>query len=551
MPTKKPTKTVPEATHRNYEETGNKSPRPPVVVIMGHIDHGKSTLLDYIRKSKIVEGEVGGITQKMSAYEVSHKTKDQSGNEVDKKITFLDTPGHESFGAIRTRGAIAADIAILIVSAEDGVKPQTIDAYKSIKKANLPYIVGISKIDKENANLERTKISLAENEIYLEGYGGDIPFVPFSGKTGAGIPELMDMILLVADLENFTADTTVPAEAVIIESHRDKNRGISATLIIKNGTLKTGMVIVAGDSYSPVRIMENHLGKSIREGLPGSPVRVIGWNNLPTVGGYCLTFENKKLAEKFMDESREKEAEINQSNRSNKSTQNRTSSINSTNPINSANSANSTGGTSLNKIEPTNISIIIKADTSGSLEALRYEIGKINIERVNLRIIGEGLGDIQESDIKMAGGITGTLIIGFSVKIDSAIKMLAEKVGIEVQIFDIIYKMSEWLETVARDRTPKMEIEEQKGMLKVLKFFSATKDRQVLGCRCESGLVNTDDQVRVLRRGVEIARGRVRELQKQRERVGEINEGEFGCMIDSKMEITPGDYLEAIHTVVK
>lgn len=487
--------------------------RPPVVVIMGHIDHGKSTLLDFIRKSNVVDGEVGGITQKMSAYEVLHK---------DKKITFLDTPGHESFGAIRERGSAAADIAILIVSAEDGVKPQTVDAYKAIKKANLPYIVGISKIDKDNANIERTKISLSEHEIYVEGYGGDISFVPFSGKTGAGIDDLLDMILLTAEVENFTTDPTAPAEAIVIESNRDKNRGISATLIIKNGTLETGAFVVSGPSFSPVRIMENYLNKPIKSATAGSPVRIIGWSELPLVGGECFMFKNKKEAEAFIDNEKSKEVRA---------------------------KAN-TSPESVDQ-EIAVVPILIKADTSGSLEALKYEIGKLKIERVNLKIVGSGLGDIQENDIKMAAGKIGTLIVGFNVKTEGAAKTIAEKLSLEIHTFEIIYKMTEWLEELAKTRTPRMEIEEQKGNMKVLKIFSVTKDKYVLGCRCESGVVNVDDQFKLMRRGSEISRGRIRELQQQKSKVGEVTSGECGLMAECKMEIAPGDYLEVVHKVIK
>lgn len=493
--------------------TTSNTPRLPVVVIMGHIDHGKSTLLDFIRKSNIVEGEVGGITQKMSAYEVLHK---------DKKITFLDTPGHESFGAIRARGASAADIAILIVSSEDGVKPQTVDAFKAIKKANLPYIVGISKIDKPNANIERTKISLSENEIYVEGYGGDISFVPFSGKSGEGIDDLLDMILLTAEVADFTTDASAPAKAIVIESNRDKNRGISATLIIKDGTLETGAFVVSGPAFSPVRIMENYLNKPIKFAVAGSPVRIIGWSELPQVGGECFMFKNKKEAEAYIEKEKSNETKI---------------------------KANTSPEYSDQEIAV--VPILIKADTSGSLEALKYEIGKLQIDRVKLKIVGAGLGDIQENDIKMAAGKIGTLIIGFSVKTEGAAKTIAEKLSLEIHTFDIIYKMTEWLEELAKTKTPRMEIEEQKGAMKVLKIFSVTKDKYVLGCRCESGVINTDDQFKLMRRGSEISRGRIRELQQQKNKVGEVTAGECGLMAECKMEIAPGDYLEAVHKVIK
>jgi translation initiation factor IF-2 len=499
--------------------------RPPVVVVMGHVDHGKSTLLDYIRKTNIVDKEVGGITQRMSAYEVIHKVKVE-GKSVEKHITFLDTPGHESFSAIRARGAGAADIAILIVSAEDGVKPQTLDAYKEIKTAGLPYIVGISKIDKPNANIDRAKQSLAENEIYVEGYGGTIPFVPFSGKTGDGIDDLLDMILLTADVEQFTADPHATAECIVIESNRDKVRGISATLIVKNGSLHTGSFIVSGEALSPVRIMENCAGKTLKVALPSQPIRIVGWDTEPEVGGICLTFKNKKDAEKHIEEEQSRKYAL-------KKTPARVFAFKSA-----------------NEIETKSIPLIIKADTSGSIEAVRYEIAKIKIDRVDLRIVQASIGDINENDIKSAIGVPGTLIIGFTVKADSATTRFAEQHSITTHTFDIIYKLTEWLTLEAKERAPRIQVEEQKGVAKVLKFFSSIRDKQVIGARVESGTISMNDEVKVMRRDNEIGRGRVRELQHMKSKVGSVEEGkEFGTMIESKMELAPGDKIEAIHTV--
>lgn len=498
-------------------------PRPPVVVVMGHVDHGKSTLLDYIRQTNIVDKEVGGITQRMSAYEVVHKTKEGT-KAVEKNITFLDTPGHESFSAIRARGANAADIAILIVSAEDGVKPQTLDAYKEIKAAALPYIVGISKIDKPNANIERAKQSLAENEIYVEGYGGTIPFVPFSGKSGEGIDDLLDMILLTADVEQFSADPSVEAECVVIESNRDKVRGISATLIIKNGSLHSGSYLVSGKALSPVRIMENFAGKALKSALPSQPVRIIGWDKEPEVGGMCFTFKNKKEAEKYIeDEATRKHTEKAAPRR-----------------------AFGLGGEGEVKTLP----IIVKADTSGSIEAVKYEISKIKVDRVELRVVQASIGDINENDIKSAIGVPGTLIVGFTIKTDLSTKRFAEQHNIETHNFDIIYKLTEWLTEEAKLAAPKVEIEEQKGVAKVLKFFSSVRDKQVLGARVESGTISANDEVKIMRRDNEIARGRVRELQHMKSKVGSVEEGkEFGTMIECKLEIAPGDKIEAFHVV--
>ena len=272
----------------NTKKTEKKIiPRPPVVVIMGHVDHGKSTLLDYIRKSNVVEKEAGGITQHISAYEVNHKDEGPSLTppyKQEKKITFLDTPGHEAFSKMRERGAKVADIAILVVSAEDAVQSQTIEAWKVILANNIPCIVAINKIDKPNANIEKTKINLAENEIYLENFGGKIPCAEISAKIGTGVDNLLSLILLLAEMENFTGNINEAASGFVIEASLDTKRGIQATLIIKNGFLKNGNIIVAGDAFCSVRIMENFLGKSIKEASFSSPVRIVGFYKMPNIG---------------------------------------------------------------------------------------------------------------------------------------------------------------------------------------------------------------------------------------------------------------------------
>lgn len=503
-----------------------KSSRPPVVVIMGHIDHGKSTLLDYIRSTNIVDREVGGITQRMSAYEVVHE---QDG--IKKHLTFLDTPGHESFNAMRARGALAADIAILIVSAEDGVKPQTLDAYRAIKSARLPFIVGISKIDKPNASVDRAKLSLAENEIYVEGYGGDIAYVPFSGHTGQGVNDLLDMILLTAEIEDFTANTSAPAECVVIESNRDKIRGVSATLIVKDGTLNTGDVLVSGTALSNVRILENFLGKAIKTAGPGSPVRVVGWSDAPEVGGLCFTFGNKKDAETFLEAEKSRIAEEIQR----KSTQ-----------FVRESQFNSAGD------EVAIVPIILKGDTNGTLEAVKYEIQKIKVDRVVLKTVQSGIGDISENDIKVASGKTGTIVLGFNTKVDASAKSLAARTGVHIETFDIIYKLTEWLQIKALEFVPKRQVEEEKGTLKVLKFFSSVRDKQVIGGRVEIGTVSLHDEVKIIRRDAEIGKGRIRELQQAKNKVGSVEEGkECGLLVESKIEVAPGDKLVAFELVLK
>lgn len=499
------------------EKNNNLIERPPVIAIMGHVDHGKSTLLDYIRKTNIVDSEAGGITQRISAYEVVHKTKD--GKE--HKITFLDTPGHAAFTAMRSRGAKVADIAILVVSAEDGVKPQTVEALQSIKQAKIPYIIAINKIDKDGADIDRTKGNLAEHEIYVEGYGGTIPFVPISAKTGQGIPDLLDMMLLQAELEELKGDRSQVAEGVIIEAHLDKRKGISATLIIKNGTLNTGMTVVAGSAISPVRIMENFVGKNIKETSFSSPVGLIGWNELPKVGTTIKTFLTKKEAEDFVL-SQKSVAVTNKSSRIEESE------------------------------EIAVIPVVLKAREAGGLDALEHEIKKIKNDRVNVRIIQSGVGDITENDVKIASGRSNTIILGFSTKVDASARTHAEKMGIDVQVFDIIYKLSEWLQKVVEERTPRNKVEESTGIAKILKIFSKVKDKQILGGRVEKGLIVLGAEVKIMRRDFEIGTGRVKELQKMKAKVQEVEEGnEFGSLIESKIEIAPGDRIESFIEVEK
>ncbi|MCX6751649.1 MAG: translation initiation factor IF-2 [Candidatus Nomurabacteria bacterium] len=502
--------------------------RPPVVVIMGHIDHGKSTLLDYIRKTNIVEKEVGGITQKITAYEVIHIS--EKGEE--KKITFIDTPGHESFSKMRERGAQIADIAILIVSAEDGVKPQTIEAWKTIVENKIPCIVAINKIDKTNANVEKTKTELVENEIYLENYGGKIPFVEISAKIGTGVDDLLSLINILAEMENFTGNKNENASGFVIEAKLDSKRGIQATLIIKNGTLKKGMTVVVEDSFCSTNIMENFLGKTISEATFSSPIRLIGFCKIPKIGAEFKSFENKKDVEKYMKELPLRPSGTSPYQGGESST-----------PLLSKEGVG--GG---KKIIP----IILKADISGSIEAIEKEIKKMMKENAEFKIIQKGVGPISESDIKTISGGEDMIVIGFNVKIDKSAIELAEKRGITISFFDIIYKMTEWLETEMEKRRPKIETIETTGSAKILKVFSRTKERQIVGGRVLKGRIILDKIVKIMRREFEIGRGRIVNLEKAKAKVKEVEEGaEFGMMIESKIEIAEGDMIESFNITQK
>jgi len=495
--------------------------RPPVVVVMGHIDHGKSTLLDYIRKTNIVDREVGGITQLISAYEVIHK--DENGKE--KKITFLDTPGHEAFSKMRERGAKIADIAILVVSAEDGVKPQTIEAHKTIMESNIPYIVAINKIDKPGANIEKTKMELAENEIYLENYGGKIPFAEISAKSGIGIENLLSLILILAEMENFTGNINENASGQVIEANLDPKRGIQATLIIKNGSIKKGMTVAVEDAICSTRIIENFLGKIINEASFSSPIRLVGFDKIPKIGAEFKSFIKKDEALKYAEKLKTEILCEEVSKETNK------------------------------KIIP----IVLKADVWGSIEAIEKEINKINSDinatiskNAEFRIVQKGVGPISESDIKSVASCEDAIVIGFNVKSDNSATEVAQKRGITISFFNIIYKMTEWLTEEMEKRRPKVETTEIRGRAKIIKAFSRTKDRQIVGGKVIEGKISLGETVKIIRREFEIGKGKMVNIEKSKTKVSTIEEGfEFGAMVESKIEIVAGDVLESFSITQK
>lgn len=489
----------------------NIATRPPIVVIMGHIDHGKSTLLDYIRKTNVVETEAGGITQHLSAYCVEHTTKDGS----KKHITFLDTPGHEAFQKMRFRGADVADIAILIVSAEDGVKPQTLEALACIKKAGIPYIVAINKIDKPGADLVHTQSSLIENEIYIEGMGGDISWAPISAKTGKGVDELLDLVLLTAELSEFTTDSALPGSGSVIEGKLDGKRGATATLMIKNGTVSSGSFVVSGTSYAPVRIMEDWSGKSIKEAHASEPIGIVGWNDVPKVGTQFVSVSSKKEAEEMILQNKSSAPRVHEQ-----------------------------------ESDLPSVPLLIKADVLGTIDAIVHELEKWKSDRMTVKIIGTGVGTITSNDVQNVSATKNAIIVGFNVKPDRSAIDLANRLSVEIKTFDIIYKLSEWLEDALKARTPQKEEERVTGRAKILKHFSTQKNAHVLGGRLEEGTLGLGQHVRILRRDLELGRGVLKNLQQQKSNVKNISEGEFGMQLDSKTEIAPGDFIEAFDTII-
>lgn len=496
----------------------NMQTRPPVVVVMGHIDHGKSTLLDYIRKTNVVDCETGGITQCISAYEVSHKDEESA----EKKITFLDTPGHEAFSKMRERGAEIADIAILVVSAEDGVKPQTIEAWKTIVESKIPCIVAINKIDKPGANIEKTKMELAENEIYLENYGGKIPCAEISAKVGTGVDALLSLILILAEMENFTGNIEENASGFVIEVNMDSRRGILATLIIKNGSIKKGMTVAVEDSICSTRIIENFKGEMIDTASFSAPVRIVGFDKMPRVGAQFKTFQKKNEAEEFAKNWKKS-------------------------PV-SKTEQSSTKEETAKKIIP----IVLKADVSGSIEAIEKEIAKIKNDNAIFKIIVKGIGSISESDIKSISSDEDAIVVGFNVKADRNALEIAEKRGITISYFDIIYKMTEWLVEQMEEKRPRIETLETTGSAKIIRAFSRTKERQIIGGKVTTGSIKLNSTVRIMRRDFEIGRGKIINLEKSKVKTNEVEEGtEFGMMLESKIEVVSGDVIEAFSIVQK
>lgn len=492
--------------------------RPPIVVVMGHIDHGKTKLLDYIRKTNVIEKEAGGITQSIGAYEAQVSTKEGES----RRITFIDTPGHEAFSKMRSRGAKVADIAILVVAADDGVKPQTKEALSAIKEAGLPFVVVLNKIDKPDANAEKVKKELSENEIFIEEWGGKVPLVEISAKEGTNVEELLETLILIADLEDFRADPKQPAKGVVIESHRDPKRGNTATLVIRDGTLRLGSYIVAGNSFSPVRIFEDFLGHALSEASFSSPVLVVGFDILPEAGDDFRAVNNKKEAEKLakeVGEKSKKEAPIKLSE--------------------------SVGESEEEEIKIITIPVIIKADTVGSLEVVKEEIKKFEKDDIIVKILKSDVGDINEDDMKTAISAKDPFVIGFAVGLEKNVAGIVETHNIEIKKFDIIYELVDWVKEMIEKRLPKQSKETVLGRARILKIFSKDGYKQVVGGVVLSGNIYEGKSFKLFRREKELKEGKILGLQHNKMKVKEVEKGkEFGSLVNAGVEIAPKDELE-------
>lgn len=471
----------------------NLQTRPPVVVILGHVDHGKTKILDHIRKSKVAEGETGGITQHIGAYQITYN---------NKVMTFLDTPGHEAFSAIRSRGAKVADIAILVVAADESVKLQTKEAIRIIEETQTPFIVAINKIDKEGANVQRVKQDLAENNVLLEDWGGRVPGVEVSAKTGQGVDALLEMILLVAEIEELKADRS-GGEGVVIESHLDGRRGQIATLLIHSGKLKVGEWIVVGSEAVKIKSLENFLGKSITEGHPAEPVVVSGWTVSPLLGEpYRLTFSREEAVALAQTQIKIGKPTL---------------FLTETGPEKNK-----------NKI----LNLIIKADVASSLEAIDQLLKTIKSEEVGYRVIDFGMGHISDGDIKKAVS-SAAVLVGFHVNLVEPLKLMAEREKVEVATFGIIYEL---LEYVKKKMSTLLDPEISRiplGRLKVLALFKKDAKSQIVGGRVVSGKIKRGAMVDVARSNVLVITGKLGQLQSQKVDTEEVAEGsEAGLRVD-------------------
>ena len=492
--------------------------RPPVVTIMGHVDHGKTSLLDYIRNSNVVSGEAGGITQAIGAYQV-----DVNG----KKITFIDTPGHEAFTEMRARGASVTDIVIIIVAADDGVMPQTKEAIDHAKAANVPIIVAINKIDKPGADPDKVLTELASYGITPEDWGGDTIVSKISAKTGQGVPELLDNILLVSEMAELKANPRRYATGAVIEARLDKQIGSVATLLIQNGTLRLGDPIVVGTSFGKIRTLKNDKGQDIVEALPATPVEITGLNEPPQAGDKFMAFETEKQAKQVAEERRIRSKEAD------------------------SNFSGMTLDDLFGKIKEgiREINVILKADVNGSAEAVKNSLEKIEVEDVRVKVIRAGVGTITESDITLAKA-SNAIIIGFNVRPNNKTVEIAKENGIEIRLYDIIYKVVEDMEAAMKGMLEPVYEENVTGTLEIRQIFKFSKVGNIAGCHVTDGKIVRDSKVRLIRDGVVVYSGKINTIQHEKDQVKEVSKGmDCGITLDNYQDIKENDVIEAYELV--
>ena len=495
-------------------------PRPPVVTVMGHVDHGKTSLLDYIRRAKVVQGEAGGITQHIGAYHV------ETPRGV---ITFLDTPGHEAFTAMRARGAKATDIVILVVAADDGVMPQTIEAIAHAKAAGVPMVVAVNKIDKEAANPERIRQELTAHEVVPDEWGGDVQFIDVSAKKGLNIDALLEAVLLEAEVLELTAPVDAPAKGIIVEARLDKGRGAVATLLVQSGTLKKGDMLLAGTAFGKIRAMVDENGKAINEAGPSIPVEILGLSDVPNAGEDAMVLADEKKAReialfrqgKYRDVRLAKQQAAKLENMFNNMGENQAQSL----------------------------SVIIKADVQGSYEALADSLKKLSTDEVKVNVLHSGVGGITESDVNLAIA-SGAFIIGFNVRADASARKLAENENVEIRYYNIIYDAIDDVKAAMSGMLSPEEKEQITGTVEIRQVISVSKVGNIAGCMVTDGVVKRDSHVRLIRNNVVIHTGELSSLKRYKDDVKEVRMGfECGLMLKGYNEIMEGDQLECFDIV--
>ena len=492
--------------------------RPAVVTIMGHVDHGKTTLLDYIRNSKVVDSEFGGITQHIGAYQVEHN---------NTKITFIDTPGHAAFTEMRARGASVTDIVIIIVAADDGVMPQTKEAIDHAKSAGVPIIVAVNKIDKPEANIERIMQGMSENGITPEAWGGEYPFVPISAVTGEGIDLLLETINTISEVNNYRANPNRYAVGTVIESKLDKNIGGVASLLIQNGTLRLGDPIVVGTFFGKVRTMKNDLGVSIVEAGPSTPVEITGISDNPSAGDKFMAFETESEAKKIA-EKRESAKKMNSGKKEVVSLDDLFAQINA---------------------GQKEINVVLKADVRGSEEAVRNALEKIDVEGVRVKVIRSGIGTITESDVVLANA-SNAIVIGFNVSPSAITKEVAKEYSVDIRLYTIIYKAVEEMELAMKGMLDPEFEEKVLGSAEIRRIFTFSKVGKIAGCYVTDGVMKNGASVRVIRDGIIIHDGKIASVQREKDTVKEVKKGfECGVTLESYSDIRERDTLEAYEMV--
>ncbi len=490
--------------------------RPSVVTIMGHVDHGKTTLLDSIRHTKVTEGEAGGITQHIGAYQVV---------ENGKKITFLDTPGHAAFTTMRARGAKITDITILVVAADDGVMPQTVEAINHAKAAEVPIIVAVNKIDKPGANPDKVMQELTEHGLVSEAWGGETIFVQLSAKTGEGIDSLLEMILLVGEVEEYKANPNRKAIGTVIEARLDKGRGSVATLLVQNGTLRIGDPIVVGNTFGRVRAMVNDLGRRVKEAGPSTPVEITGLSDVPQAGDRFVVFEEEKTARQIGESRASLALQASRGEKSRVSLENLFE--------------------QMKQGEMKELNVVIKADVQGSAEALGASLKKIDVEGVNIKIIHSAAGAINESDIALAAA-SNAIVIGFNVRPDVNAKRTADAENVDVRTHRIIYKVIEEIEAAMKGMLDPEYKEKIIGQAEVRQTFKVSKIGTIAGSYVTDGKITRDSGIRIIRNGVVVFEGQIDDLKRFKDDVKEVNQGyECGITIKNFNDVKEEDIIEA------